>query len=162
MCHIKEKELMMKVNTKHFGEVEVEESKIITFEEGLFGFEDQKQFVILFDNERESSPFCWIQSLDDIKVALPAIKPELYYPDYNPEIGAYYIEKIGEIKEEDLDLFSIVVVPEDIKKMTTNLKAPVIVNIKTKKGIQVIAEGDTYNIKENLYQQIKLANEAGE
>lgn len=152
----------MLIKTKHFGEVEMDEANILVFNEGIFGFEDNKRYVILFYQEAENSPFSWLQSLEDQELSLPIINPLSYFPDYNPEVSDELVEKIGEPVLEDLNLFTVVVVPEDIKKMTTNLKAPILVNIKTKKGMQVIAQDDEYSIKHNLYNQIKNLQEAGE
>lgn len=152
----------MLIKTKHFGEVEIDEENILDFTEGIFGFEEEKSFVILIDQEAENSPFCWLQSLEEQEVSLPLINPLSYFPDYNPEVDGELVEKIGEPVVEDINLFTVVVVPEDIKKMTTNLKAPILVNIKTKKGMQVIAQDEVYSIKHNLYEQIKHLQEAGE
>ncbi len=152
----------MIIKTKHFGEVEINEENILDFSEGIFGFNEDRKFIILYDNEPEVSPFCWLQSLDDELVSFPMIDPVNYFRDYNPEIAGGLVAKIGELKEEDLNLFTVVVVPSDIKKMTTNLKAPVLVNIKTKKGIQVIVQDEKYEIKHNLYDQMMLIKEAGE
>lgn len=151
----------MMIKTKHFGEREIEDLHILEFEEGIFGFEEVKKFVILYEKDNSSS-FCWLQSLDSVDLALPMVEPTEYYPEYNPEIAGYYVNRIGELKEEDLDLFCIVVVPPDIKKMTINLKAPILVNKLTKKGIQVIVENEEYTLRHNLYEQIQLMKEAGE
>lgn len=152
----------MIIKTKHFSEIEVKEENILKFEEGIFGFENSKKFVIIYDNETENSPFCWLQSTEEEEVCLPMIDPVTYFPDYNPEISGELVGKIGELKVEDINLFTVVVVPDDIKKMTTNLKAPILVNIQTKKGIQVVVEDEEYLIKHNLYDQIKSLKEAGE
>lgn len=152
----------MLINTKHFGEVEIDEANILEFPEGIFGFQDEKRYVILYDNLEGGGPFSWLQSLDVRHTALPLINPMNYFPQYNPEISFKDIEKIGELKEEDLILFSVVVVPENIEKMTTNLKAPIVVNVKTRKGIQVIVQDEDYEIKHNLYNQMKQLQEAGE
>ncbi|MBC7959820.1 MAG: flagellar assembly protein FliW [Vallitaleaceae bacterium] len=151
----------MIIKTKHFGEVDIEEINILDFPEGIFGFEDATKYVLLYDQEADNSPFCWLQSLDDQAVSLPLINPLSYFPEYNPEVEGELVEKIGEPIIEDLNLFTVVVVPEDIKKMTTNLKAPILVNVKTRKGLQVIAKDEEYAIKHNLYDQIKHLQEAG-
>ncbi|MBC7960867.1 MAG: flagellar assembly protein FliW [Vallitaleaceae bacterium] len=152
----------MLIKTKHFGEVEIDEANVLEFPEGIFGFEENRKYVILHDQESENSPFCWLQSLEADGTSLPLINPLSYFPEYNPEVAGELVEKIGEPIIEDLNLFTVVVVPEDIKKMTTNLKAPILVNVKTKKGMQVITQDDNYDIKHNLYDQIKLLQEAGE
>ena len=146
----------MKVTTKHFGEVEVDESKIVTFEHGIFGFEDQRRFVMFYEQEEAPNGLCWMQSLDDTQLALPVINPIYWYPDYSPEVADEEVGKLGDLKEEDLQIFSVVVITDSIETMTTNLKAPIIVNHETKKGTQVVCSDDKYSIKHNLYEQMKL------
>ena len=151
----------MKIQTRHFGEVEVDENKLIRFEEGIFGFEDNKKFVVLSEGD-ENNVFAWLQSADEELLCLPIINPFLWYTDYSPEIDDELIISIGEVEEKDLDVFTVVVVPEDIKNMTTNLKAPILVNHATKKGVQVVVKDEEYGIKHNLYEQIQTVKKAGE
>lgn len=145
----------MKVTTKHFGEVEVDENKIVTFEHGIFGFEDHKQFIFFNENEEAKNGLSWMQSLDDSQLALPVINPLIWYPDYSPEVADEEVSQLGDLKEEDLQVFSVVVVREKIEEMTCNLQAPVVVNYKTNKGMQAISMGDTYSIRHNLYEQMQ-------
>jgi len=72
------------------------------------------------------------------------------------------IGSIGELKRDDLEIYTVVVIPEDIKKMTTNLRAPIILNTRTKKGIQGIVNDEEYDIRHNLYDQLQALKEAGE
>lgn len=152
----------MKIATKHFGEVEIEEEKIVVFEHGVFGFENNKRYVIFSEDETSRNGLCWLQSIDDSDFALPVINPIFWYPDYSPEIDDNRIAQIGEVVEEDLNVFSVVVITGELETMTTNLKAPILVNVKTKKGMQVIVENEEYQIKHNLYEQMKRIKEAEE
>lgn len=153
----------MKVMTKHFGEVEVDQSRIIRFEEGIYGFENLKDYAILYDTEdTEMQAFCWLQSIDDSEICLPMIDPISWFPTYSPEIRDEHILKIGELNENDLSVFAVIVVPDKFEDITANLKAPVIVNKETYKGIQVIVEGEEYQVRHNLYAQIEAAKKDGE
>lgn len=146
----------MKIATKHFGEVEISDEKILTFEKGIFGFEEYKKYIILYEgNEEEMNLFCWLQSIEEVSVALPIVNPMLFYPDYSPEVADEEVKELGDIEENVLEVYSVIVIPEDITKMTINLKAPIIINNKTKKCAQLIAEGDTYGIRHNLYEQLQ-------
>ena len=151
----------MKINTKHFGEVEIDEERIVVFEQGIFGFEDSKRYVMLYEDEETKNGLCWMQSVDEEGLSLPVINPMFWFPEYSPEVADEQIARIGALKEEDLNLFSVVVITDNIESMTTNLKAPIVVNIQTKKGMQVIAANEEYEIKHNLYEQMKLMK-AGE
>ncbi|MCT4543232.1 MAG: flagellar assembly protein FliW [Vallitalea sp.] len=142
----------MLVETKYFDKVEVEDSRIINFEHGVFGFSEYHKFVVLYENEI----LCWLQSIEDRDVVLPMICTPLVFPKYTPEVDDEIILSIGDMKQDNyLSIFTIMVVPSDIEKMTTNLKAPIIINNNTKKGIQVILESDEYEIKHNLYERLR-------
>lgn len=151
----------MKVITKHFGEVEVDEGRIIKFEQGILGFELDKEFVLFTEEENRSDGLCWLQSLTTPELALPVIDTIFWFPSYSPEVADEQVAKIGELEEKDLTVFSVVVITDKIEEMTTNLKAPILINNMTKKGLQVIAANDEYAIKHNLYEQMKFMK-AGE
>lgn len=154
----------MLIQTKHFGEIDLDENKVITFENGLLGFEDFKRYTILYDSETEErSPISWLQSLDEVALALPVISPLMIVPEYNPTIEDELIAPLGELTEENLVLFVTLTVPSDITKVTSNLKAPIIINSDTKKGCQLIAENPEYEVKHNVYTSfMKYKKEKGE
>lgn len=152
----------MTIETKHFGSVEIDETKVVTFEQGIFGFEESKQFVFLYEDETQKDGLAWMQSVETFNLALPVINPMLWFPEYSPDVDDELVASIGALVEEDLNVFSVIVIPDKIEEMTTNLKAPILVNLKTKKGIQVIVDNDEYLIKHNLYEQMERLKKAGE
>lgn len=143
----------MKVQTKWFGEIDTSEDKIITFEKGIIGFEEYKKYIIVFDAQKEAeSSIMWLQSLDDAALALPVMKPELIKADYDPVVEDELLNSLGEnIKDAQLAVLVTITVPSDITKMTCNLKAPVIINVDTMKGIQLIADNDDYQVRMPIY-----------
>lgn len=144
----------MQVMTKHFGEVEIEDSKLVTFEKGIYGFEALTKYVILYDTETEQNQaFCWLQSLDDTEICLPMIDPIAWFPAYSPEVDDEAILSIGDLAETDLSVFSVIVVPDKVENITVNLKAPIIINKQTYKGVQVIVEGEAYQVRHRLYAE---------
>ena len=75
----------MKVNTRIFGEIDIDDSKIITFENGIIGFSDLKKFALIFDSEKKNKGgISWLQSLEDGNMALPVLDPLIVKPDYSP------------------------------------------------------------------------------
>ncbi len=151
----------MLVKTKHFGEIDLDENKVITFEDGIIGFEDCKRYTILYNNEEgNSSTISWLQSLDTPELALPVISPLSVMSDYNPIIEDDVLNPIGELTEENVIILLTLSVPSDVAKMTVNLKAPLVINADTKKGCQIIAENPDYVIKYNIYEQVKKSKEA--
>ena len=153
----------MLIKTRYFGEIDVDGEKIVTFEDGLIGFENLKQFTLIYNNESETSgTVTWLQSLDEPMVAFPALSPFYVMTDYNPIVEDEVLASLGQLTEENTAIFLTLTVPSDITKMTTNLKAPIIINVDTKKGCQVIAENPDYVVKYNIYDVIQKMKEQKE
>jgi flagellar assembly factor FliW len=132
----------MKVETRLFGTVDIEESKTIVLHGGLIGFPDLTRFALIFDNEKEKGSIMWLQSLDEPQFAIPVITPEVVKPVYNPTVNDSLLEPLGEISEENIYVLVTIKVPENIKEMTVNLKAPFIINTDTLIGGQIIVEDE--------------------
>lgn len=150
----------MLIKTKHFGEIELDEDKILTFKDGIMGFEESKRFTILFDSEDEVRPsISWLQSCDEPALALPVINPLLAKADYNPIVDDEVLEPLGDLNDENLVILLTLTVPSDITKMTTNLKAPIIINADNRTGCQVVVENQDYEIKFKVYDKFNRAKE---
>lgn len=148
----------MLVKTRHFGEVNLDEEKIIYFEQGILGFEDCKRYAILYDNEGGERPdISWLQSLDEPGLAIPVISPFIIKPDYNPTVEDELLNSVGEITPDNLVVLVSVTVPGDVTKISANLKAPFVINSDIKKGCQVIAENPDYEIKYFFYNQLQVS-----
>ena len=151
----------MKANTKYFGMVDIDEEKVLTFSDGLIGLEDYKKFAVINDIENENATISWLQSLEEPGFALPIIDPLLIKGDYDPVVEDEWLESIG--KEGDYIVLVTLTVPEDIEKMTANLKAPIVINMNTRKGAQIIVENQDYSVRYPIYEILKAAKEkAGE
>lgn len=151
----------MLVKTRHFGEIDLDEEKVLTFEDGLIGFEDCKRYTILYNNEEGgNNTISWLQSLDVPELSLPVISPLSVLADYNPIVEDEVLLPLGELTEENVIILLTLSVPADITKMSANLKAPLVINADTKKGCQIIAENPDYVVKYNIYEQAKKLKEA--
>ena len=146
----------MLIGTKHFGEIDLDEDKIIYFERGIMGFEDCKKFTILYDSEDGERPdISWLQSLEVPNLAIPVINPFLIKEDYNPEVEDELLIPLGQLSDDNVIVLVTLTVPGVIEKMTANLKAPIIINSETKKGTQIIVQNNDYEIKYKLYNVLK-------
>ncbi|KAB3526643.1 flagellar assembly protein FliW [Alkaliphilus serpentinus] len=145
----------MILNTKSLGEIQVNEESIIQFENGIPGFEDLTQFIIV-DNPQEDVPFCWLQSVDNTEISFVIINPFVFKKNYDFEIPSSIVEGLEIETPEDVATYVIVVIPEDINKMTANLAAPIIINSKNKKGKQVVLEDNRYHIKHLILDEMKM------
>ena len=150
--------IKVKVDTRWFGTIHIDDEKIITFDLGVIGFEDCKKFTLIYDVDKgDEASIMWLQSLDEPELALPMLKPELIKEEYDPRYPtiknkmAARKKPIGDIKEADLIVFCVLTVPADITKMTINFKAPIIVNADTLKGVQLIADNNDYEVRYPIY-----------
>lgn len=139
----------MKIKTKFFGEIETEESQIINFVEGIPGFPKEKQYIILKD---EDSDFAFLQSAHNEALCFITLPPALIVGDYSFDLSDETVEKLELKNAEDVLVYTILNIPEDFKKMTANLKAPIVINMKNNKGIQELLDDDRYGIKHPVFR----------
>ncbi|MDR0411462.1 MAG: flagellar assembly protein FliW [Treponema sp.] len=124
----------MEVLTKAYGQIEIDENQKIVFPEGLYGFEDMKDFVLI-DAERE--PFFYLQSVTDKDIAFILIDPFLSCSDYEVDIDNGELVAIGIHDPEDALVFAVVTIRPN-SNMTVNLQGPLIIGRKSKLGRQAI------------------------
>lgn len=152
----------MKINTRVFGEVNIEEEKIITFESGIIGFPELKKFTLLYDMEKGTDVgIRFLQSIDEPNFAMPVMDPLLVKADYAPEVDEELLEGLGELNDDNLLVLTTVSVPSDLTKMTVNLQGPIVVNVATRKACQIIVDGNEYSVKFPIYDIVK-SRKAGE
>lgn len=151
----------MNITTKIFGEISIDDDKIIHFPSGIIGFPEMTDFALVHDEERGVGAIHWLQSVQETSFALPVMDPLIVKPEYNPEVDDELLKNIGDLTEDELLVLVTVTVPSDLTKMTVNLKGPIIVNATEKKACQVIVEGDEYVVKYPIYDILK-ARKAGE
>lgn len=151
----------MKVQTKWFGEVLLDDEKVITFEKGIIGFEECKRYAIVYDADKEDkASIMWLQSLDEVSLAIPVMKPEVVVPDYDPVVEDELINSLGDnIQDAELVVLVALTVPNDLTKMTCNLRAPIIINADSKKGVQLIADNSDYMVRFPIYDLLKARKE---
>ena len=135
----------MKVPTRYFGEIEVEENKFILFPWGLPGFENLRQFLLL-----EEEGFFWLQSVEERDVIFAVCDPFLYFPNYEVDIPSSECQALGIVSEEEVIILTIMNIqsPENIK---VNLLAPVIINCRLRMGKQIILENEKYSLHHPLF-----------
>ena len=133
----------MTIETRIFGEVTIDDQKIIHFENGIIGFPDLTDFALIYDVEKGNDVgIRWMQSLQEPAFAMPVMDPLLVKEDYNPEVEDELLKPLGGLDPDQLLVLVTVTVPKDIKKMTVNLKGPFVINAETRKACQIIIEDD--------------------
>jgi flagellar assembly factor FliW len=139
---------MLEIRTTRYGEmemVEVAEDTILTFPEGVPGFERHRRFALIQDPKL--APFSWLQSLHDPLVGFLVIDPGLLVPGYEFDIADPDVELLGLNDPSEASVLSILVVPEDIRAMTANLQAPLIMNPRKRIAKQVILTDERFPLR---------------
>ena len=139
---------IVKINTNYFGELEVDENEILEFEKGMLGFEELKKFVIIKDSEIFIE---WLQSVEDT-TSFAIMDPFVADNNYSFELPDKIMEKLDIKSKEDVMIRTVVIIPEDITKIRTNLQAPIVINTKLKKATQIILD-DSYPIRYEFYDK---------
>ena len=142
----------MQIDSIRFGPVEVDETRFITFDGGIPGLEEYKRFALL--QFEESYPIIWLQCVDERGICLPVLDTFAVIPGYVFDIEDTDVKELQLSGPEDLHVVSVVVIPEDIQKMTVNLAAPVIINTSTGKAKQILLSGSDYNVRTPIFSEI--------
>lgn len=135
-------EKMMKKIQSRFGEIEYDPENTLLFPEGLIGFENLRNFVVM-PNEQEG-PLFWIQSIEDPQLAFVLTDPTHFYYDYKVVPDGRERQKLGINEGEDCLVVSVVTVPQS-RNITLNLAAPILFAPNTNRALQVILEGTNFS-----------------
>lgn len=135
----------MRLKTKYFGEIDCHEEDRLHFPEGLFGFEEEKEFFLLPFEGSEGSLLCF-QSAATPGLAFVAMNPFSLKPDYAPVLTAGELETMGVERSEELCYYALCVVRNPVADSTVNLRCPVVINDQTRRAAQIILEDTTYHM----------------
>lgn len=143
----------MKVKTTRFGELEVNPNDIITFTEGLLGFENLKKYFVV--DPGDSTLILWLQSTEDEKIAFPIIEPKIFKPDYIAKLLPADLNGLELDTLQTAKLYSILTIPANVTEMSSNLKAPVVINSAKKVGKQIVLQDSKLSVKHEMYKELK-------
>lgn len=147
----------MKLDTKslilkshHYGDIEYSIDEVINFDKGMLGFENLKKFIL---RDVDNSSFKILHALEDFKIAFVMINPFDFIKDYEINLDDKTIKDLEVESAKSVMVLNTVTLNSDISKITTNLRAPIIVNIETNKAEQVILKTEKYAIKHRLMEE---------
>jgi flagellar assembly factor FliW len=128
----------MRIHTTRFGRIDVEPADVLNFSSGLPGLEDCRQWALLADAANDA--LGWLQSVARGDVALAVVSPRRFVPDYQVRIPRSELSPlaIGDMRQAQV----VVVVGTNGTNLTLNLKAPIVINLETRTGRQVVARGE--------------------
>lgn len=137
----------MKVENTRFGTIDIADDKILTFPEGLPGFEG-KRYAFVHD---EKNPVVeWLQSIDEPLVAVMTVDPvDLMIPyEPKPKPGETRLIRPNEGADDEIIYRVIIRAAENREQIFVNLFAPVYVNVDRRLGMQVPLVGSGYSARE--------------
>ena len=143
----------MEIDTLRFGQLSVDEKKLLSFQNGLPGLEECQEFAIL--QFEESNPLHWLQSTQKPDICLPIVNSFTICPNYAFDISDEDVEELALAGPEDVYVVSVVLIPEqNIEQMTVNLVAPIIINHRAGTAKQIIINSGEYNARFPVFQAI--------
>ncbi len=143
----------MIINTTRFGQVDFKEEDVLTFPEGLLGFNDLRKFVLLDDPSDEI--FAWLQSCEAGAIAFPLLEPDIFSETYNVTLSKGDLEGLKLKSQENAHYFSIITIPEDPTQMTANMKAPIVINLQEKVARQCVLQDNNLAIREPIFKKLQ-------
>lgn len=139
----------MKINTTRFGEIDVDESTFFNFSDGLLGFPDIHQYVIL---DVEDSPFKWMQAVEKPEVAFVICDPMIFMPDYQVQVTRHD-QNLLKLKDLSEGVVAVIIrIPEDPQKMTANMLGPIVFNPVSRLAKQIVLVDPNYSTKMRIFK----------
>lgn len=149
--------MSLTIDSRPFGRIEISEKQILSFSEGLFGFEEFTTYALI--EEDSDSVFKWLQCLQDPELAFIVVHPNYFLSHYDPLLTEMELQDIGLESIEDSLILLIVTIPDDNPAhMTANTQGPVVINPKNKRGKQYISNDDNHIVRKRIFE----ANEDSE
>jgi flagellar assembly factor FliW len=134
----------MLLKTRCFGEVEIKKEEIINFTQPIVGFDEYKQYILM--KNESIFPTFWLQSVDNPALAFPVVSPFVIDENYSIKLSVYDFEDINLKEFNDVIILTLLVVPQDLSLIRTNLRAPIIYNPMKKLAKQIVLQEEKYPI----------------
>ncbi len=151
----------VKIKTKPYGEIEINEKQIVDFPDGIPGFDFIRRFAVI-DTDKEKSPFKWLQACDEPDLAFVVIRPVDFMSSYKLNVSQNDLDAIGCTRPDEALVFAIVTIPSNPSEMTANLQGPIIINIEKNIGRQAISLDDRYGVRHGILSEIRKSSEGKE
>lgn len=137
-------------NTR-FGAIEYATEDVFHFKEGLIGFANLTQFLLLA--HKQDSPFRWLQSIDEPALAFLTAYPSHYISDFALDVDDAVAADLGLNETSSAAVLATVTIPQGKpNELTINLAGPIIVNLETRIGKQLVVEGDSHALKHRVFE----------
>ena len=144
----------MKLKTASFGVQDYQEESVLHLPEGMLGFSRLRRFILI--EEQDIHPFRWLQCLDDPELAFPVVDPHFLVADYAASIPRRELQKLQVNSFSDVVTLVVAIIPEDGRRASVNLKAPLLINHRNMTGRQVILTESSYSVRTPVIEEREL------
>ncbi len=134
----------MKIQTQRLGAVEASPESFLTLPEGLIGYEDQHEFVLV--SPEAQAPFRWLLSFSDPELAFAVLDPRIVVADYAPQFTSADRRALGAVESDTLDVLVLASVDESTRKLSVNLRAPIVVHGATRTAKQIVLSDGRWSV----------------
>lgn len=140
---------MNTIKTKYCGEMTYTDDELIRFPDGLLGFEDMHDFLLIRLEDDEASPLC-LQSIEEPHLAFIVLDPFQLVPNYAPDLADADCARLGDPSGEHIALYAICVLREPMGESTVNLRYPIAIHMETRVAFQVGLDNSHYTFRHKL------------
>ncbi len=143
----------MVVQTGRFGQIEISTDEIITIPSGILGFPEEQDYCLV--DSGDDTLILWLQSLTNPHLAFPVLEPRIYKNDYVVRLSASELRELRLDSIKEASVFTILTIPGNLTEMTANLKAPVVINTRSRIAKQVVLQENDQPIKHPMFQELR-------
>ena len=143
----------MNISTTRFGLVKVDKGDVLSFKEGILGFENLTQFFIV--DPEDDTLIMWLQSIDDESIAFPLLEPEVFCPGHNVKLLPSELKSLELENVADARIYSLLTIPKDVTRMSANLKAPIVINCSHNIARQIVLQDNALSVRYEMYRELK-------
>ena len=126
----------MQINTERFGRLEIRSDEIFLFPQGFIGMESLRQWALV--GEPNNGAVAWFQSIARPDRAVPVISPRSFFGDYRVHVARRELTPL--LLTASTELYVLTTVAGHVGRLSTNLRAPMLINLDRRLGTQVITE----------------------
>ena len=109
--------------------------------------------MLFRSEEGQETFFSWLQCITEEGLAFPIVNPFRVDASYDPVVEDALLKQLGDFETEDLAVFLLATVPADVRKTSVNMKAPITINTRNNKAMQIIAENNEYQVKHMILEE---------
>jgi flagellar assembly factor FliW len=143
----------MVVQTGRFGQIEISTDEIITIPSGILGFPEEQDYCLV--DSGDDTLILWLQSLTNPHLAFPVLEPRIYKNDYVVRLSASELRELRLDSIKEASVFTILTIPGNLTEMTANLKAPIVINTRSRIAKQVVLQENDQPIKHPMFQELR-------